>query len=145
MDAFENDRGAVEHLRSADPDLLITDIFMPEMEGIETIQRVRALKPHLPIIAISGFMFGSADYLEIAEKFGAIATLKKPFRPAELLELVSRLLAERALLSEAQGSPIRSAAMKADCGMSTLPNCRIRFLPSFCLSSSLRLRVMSPP
>jgi hypothetical protein len=38
-----------------------------------------------------------------------------------------------------------SAAMKASCGMSTLPNCRIFFLPSFCFSSSLRLRVMSPP
>jgi CheY-like chemotaxis protein len=91
---FENGRGAIDHLQHEDPDLLITDIFMPEMEGIETIQRVRALKPDLPIIAISGFMFGSEDYLEIAEKFGAIATLKKPFRPAELLELVSRLLSE---------------------------------------------------
>ena len=38
-----------------------------------------------------------------------------------------------------------SAAIKASCGMSTLPNWRIRFLPSFCFSSSLRLRVMSPP
>ena len=40
---------------------------------------------------------------------------------------------------------IFSAAMKASCGMSTLPNWRIFFLPSFCLSRSLRLRVMSPP
>ena len=93
--AYENGRGAIEHLRSEDPDLLITDIFMPEMEGLETIRRVRALRPELPIIAISGFMFGTGDYLEIAEKFGAIATLKKPFRPAELLDLVSRLLAEQ--------------------------------------------------
>jgi hypothetical protein len=38
-----------------------------------------------------------------------------------------------------------SAAMKASCGMSTLPNCRIFFLPSFCFSRSFRLRVMSPP
>ncbi len=38
-----------------------------------------------------------------------------------------------------------SAAMKASCGMSTLPNCRIFFLPSFCFSRSLRLRVTSPP
>jgi len=38
-----------------------------------------------------------------------------------------------------------SAAIKASCGMSTLPNCRIFFLPSFCFSRSLRLRVMSPP
>jgi hypothetical protein len=40
---------------------------------------------------------------------------------------------------------ILSAAMNASCGMSTLPNWRMRFLPSFCLSRSLRLRVMSPP
>jgi hypothetical protein len=38
-----------------------------------------------------------------------------------------------------------SAAMNASCGMSTLPNCRIFFLPSFCFSRSLRFRVMSPP
>ncbi|SFK07027.1 hypothetical protein SAMN04488498_102236 [Mesorhizobium albiziae] len=44
-----------------------------------------------------------------------------------------------------QLSPILRAWMKASCGMSTLPNCRMRFLPSFCLSSSLRLRVTSPP
>ena len=40
---------------------------------------------------------------------------------------------------------IFSAARNADCGISTLPNCRMRFLPSFCFSSSLRLRVTSPP
>ncbi len=44
-----------------------------------------------------------------------------------------------------QSASIFSAAMKASCGMSTLPNWRIFFLPSFCLSRSLRLRVMSPP
>ena len=42
-------------------------------------------------------------------------------------------------------SPIRSAAMKASCGMVTLPYSRMRFLPSFCLSSSFFLRLMSPP
>ena len=48
----------------------------------------------------------------------------------------------------ARGAPqasIFNAARKALCGISTLPNCRIRFLPSFCLSRSFRLRLMSPP
>lgn len=45
----------------------------------------------------------------------------------------------------AYSCPIRSAAMKALWGISTSPNWRMRFLPSFCLSSSLRLRLMSPP
>jgi hypothetical protein len=44
-----------------------------------------------------------------------------------------------------QLSPMRRAAMKADCGMSTWPNWRIRFLPSFCFSNSLRFLVTSPP
>ena len=47
--------------------------------------------------------------------------------------------------NEDQASPILRAAIKADCGISTLPNWRIRFLPSFCFSRSLRLRVTSPP
>ncbi len=48
-------------------------------------------------------------------------------------------------LIHATYSPILSAAMKASCGISTLPNWRMRFLPSFCFSRSLRLRVTSPP
>lgn len=93
VDAYENGLAAIEHLAREAPDLLITDIFMPEMEGLETIRRVRALRPELPIVAMSGFALGDGNYLQIAEKFGAVASLKKPFRPAELLDLVSRLLA----------------------------------------------------
>ena len=52
---------------------------------------------------------------------------------------------DRARITPTQASPILRAAMKADCGISTLPNWRIRFLPSFCFSRSLRLRVTSPP
>ena len=81
--------------RRTSPDLLITDIFMPEMEGLETIREARARQPDLPIIAMSGFAFEERDYLGIAEKFGAMATLRKPFRPAELIDLVDRLLAPR--------------------------------------------------
>jgi CheY-like chemotaxis protein len=69
---------------------------MPEMEGLETIREARARQPALPIIAMSGFTFDAEDYLDIAEKFGAIATLRKPFRPAELIDLVDQLLAARA-------------------------------------------------
>jgi CheY-like chemotaxis protein len=67
---------------------------MPEMKGLETIRQVRARHPAMPIIAMSGLSFAARDYLEMAEKFGAVASLKKPFRPAELLALVARLLAE---------------------------------------------------
>ncbi|HEX3864694.1 MAG TPA: response regulator [Stellaceae bacterium] len=91
--AFADGRAGLDHIAREVPDLLITDIFMPEMEGLETIMRVRAIDANLPIIAMSGISIEGSDYLRIAEKFGAVATLKKPFRAAELIGLVAQLLA----------------------------------------------------
>lgn len=91
---FANGAAAVAHLEQEPADLLITDIFMPEMEGLETIGKVRALNPKMPIIAMSGVSFEGGDYLRIAEKFGAVASLRKPFRLEELVDVVERLLAE---------------------------------------------------
>src|SRR5437879_2307831 len=87
--SYENGRGAIEQVKSWPADLLITDIFMPEVEGLETIRRIRQIRPDLPIIAISGVDMAGSDYLGIAKKFGAVATLKKPFWPANLVDLVS--------------------------------------------------------
>jgi two-component system chemotaxis response regulator CheY len=75
------------------PDLCITDIFMPDKEGIETIHDLRRICPDLKIIAISGGgRVRNLTLLEIAEEVGADATLSKPFRPAELLKVVMRLM-----------------------------------------------------
>jgi CheY-like chemotaxis protein len=93
--AYADGRGGIEYLQNDAPDLLITDIFMPEMEGLETIRRAREINPAMPIIAMSGVSFEGGDYLRIAERFGAVATLKKPFQRSELLKLVTRLLAPR--------------------------------------------------
>ena len=90
--AFAEGGGAIEHVREEPADLLITDIFMPDVEGLETIREIRRLRPDMPIIAISGIDLEGADYLGFARKFGAVATLKKPFWPADLLDLVSRVL-----------------------------------------------------
>jgi two-component system, chemotaxis family, chemotaxis protein CheY len=89
---FDNGGGAIEHVRQQPADLLITDLFMPDVEGIETIREIHRLRPDLPIIAVSGIDFEGGDYLNVARKFGAVATLKKPFSPADLLDLVSRVL-----------------------------------------------------
>jgi CheY-like chemotaxis protein len=91
--SFENGGGAIEHLKQEAADLLITDIFMPDVEGLETIRQIHRLRPELPIIAISGVDFAGGDYLGVARKFGAAEVLKKPFWPADLLELVSHMLA----------------------------------------------------
>jgi CheY-like chemotaxis protein len=93
--AYPDGRGGIAHIKRDPPDLLVTDLFMPEMEGLETIRLARDLQSRMPIIAMSGVYFEGGDYLEIAEKFGALATLRKPFRPGDLVNLVGRLLAGR--------------------------------------------------
>lgn len=82
------------------PALVITDLIMPEREGIETIRHIRREGPHTPIIAISGgTLTGTADFLAMARELGATAILRKPFEPIELLLLVERCLADECVTS----------------------------------------------
>lgn len=76
------------------PALVITDLFMPNREGIETIQQLRRLSPDAKIIAMSASGTASGKlYLNAAQKLGADAILAKPFKPAELLAAIDRVLA----------------------------------------------------
>jgi DNA-binding response OmpR family regulator len=74
------------------PDLVITDLVMPEREGIETIQQIRELDETLPIIAISGMWGGEFEPLADAKLLGASVALQKPIARRTLLEEVSKLL-----------------------------------------------------
>lgn len=75
------------------PDLLITDIFMPDKDGLEVIQELRQKKPSLKILAITGGGVNrSFDLLPQAKVFGARATLQKPFLREELIEAVDQAL-----------------------------------------------------
>jgi CheY-like chemotaxis protein len=74
-------------------DLVITDIIMPDKEGIETIIELTGDYPQLKIIAMSGGgRVGPQDYLETAKRLGANRTLAKPFNYSELVETVNELL-----------------------------------------------------
>jgi CheY-like chemotaxis protein len=74
-------------------DLVITDIHMPGMDGLETIRELHALDPRLPIIAVSGSgEMASRDLLEDAGLSGPIRTLDKPFKITELIECVQAAL-----------------------------------------------------
>ena len=76
-------------------DLVITDLVMPEQEGIETIRILKQIVPDVKIIAISGGgRIGPENYLSIAEKLGAIQTLKKPIKRKDLLTAVKEVLQE---------------------------------------------------
>jgi DNA-binding response OmpR family regulator len=71
-------------------DLLITDIVMPDKEGIELIQHFRKSLDHVKVIAISGAAYG--HYLHMAQMLGADAVFQKPFDIGDLLKTVARLL-----------------------------------------------------
>jgi CheY-like chemotaxis protein len=78
-------------------DLLFLDIFMPGMDGFETMRMVRQHRPQMPIIVISGRPVTSdtdktPDFLTMATKLGAVSSLQKPFRPADLLTAVAKCL-----------------------------------------------------
>jgi DNA-binding response OmpR family regulator len=78
------------------PDLIISDIVLPEKEGLELIWEIRKLSSDVKIIAISGGGVGEARiYLDTAMKFGADRTFEKPFIVFELLYEVASLLQEK--------------------------------------------------
>ncbi|NTW83889.1 MAG: response regulator [Chlorobiaceae bacterium] len=71
---------------------VITDIIMPDKEGIETIKDIRKLFPGIKILAISGGgKLEPENYLLLAHALGAHKTLKKPFRVSELLNAIATL------------------------------------------------------
>lgn len=92
----ENGLRGLEMMDEHRPDLVITDILMPQKEGIETIREMQQRSPETKIIAISGGgMSHNLMFLDIARAFGASAVLAKPFRPAQLVAAVEQLLSEK--------------------------------------------------
>lgn len=85
---------ALKRLSASSPDLMITDIIMPDREGLETIMAARAQAPRLKIIAMSGGgRVDSGEFLNVARALGADAVLRKPFRPSQLIALAEEVLA----------------------------------------------------
>jgi DNA-binding response OmpR family regulator len=88
-----NGKEALRMYRDSPADLVVTDMIMPEMDGIETIQAVRRENPDAKIIAISGGGRNSPeDYLVLAEHFGADRTFTKPVECKALVAAARELL-----------------------------------------------------
>lgn len=85
-------RDGLKIYRQSLPDLVITDIFMPGMEGLETIMALRRENRNIKIIAISGGGTNGFDYLPTAIKLGALRAVAKPFTQRDLLGAVHDLL-----------------------------------------------------
>ena len=93
---FEAPHGAIAMrlLQEHPIDLVITDLLMPEQEGLETILQIRQLRPELKIIAISGGgRYGLTHLLDVAKRFGVDRTFAKPLDRQKLLAAVRELLA----------------------------------------------------
>jgi len=96
VDVATNGREALERQQRSAADVVITDIFMPDMDGIETIDRIKSQFPNTRIVAMSsGGSWRRQDYLSVARQIGADATLSKPFSTDELLAIVRRLTSAR--------------------------------------------------
>lgn len=89
----ENGYQGTKTFRQSEFDLVITDVFMPEQDGLEVVQTISQQAKNTKIIVISGGgQRGTLRYLEYAKKFGADKTLIKPFENQELLNTINTLL-----------------------------------------------------
>ena len=88
-----NGNEALEAQRSDPAAIVLTDIFMPEAEGMETIVQLRNEFPQLKIIVMSGGgTYRGVDYLRLAQELGAAKALKKPFAPQDLIDALHEVL-----------------------------------------------------
>ena len=98
--AVPDGSSGIEAIKKGSFDLVVVDVFMPGMDGLETTRAIRQLDPVLPVIAVSGFMLGNwrlemPNFDTMAAEVGAFWTLYKPFRPAVLMQTIQEALGAR--------------------------------------------------
>lgn len=89
----DNGISGEQKIKQHAPDLIITDIVMPDKEGVEFIQGLRELDTTTPVIAVTGGdRVNAYSYLALSRKLGANAILAKPFSSSDLLDTIKKLL-----------------------------------------------------
>jgi len=111
---MEDGAGALKIAAHQSFNVAIVDVFMPGVDGLETIRRLTTLAPEMPLIVISGFPFARADsrspdFLGMSIKLGSAHYLPKPFKPQELLGLVETCCASCAKRPDAKNSADEAA------------------------------------
>ena len=95
-----NGREALGALQTISPSLVVVDILMPEMDGIEMIRTIRKTTTDIKIIAMSGGLsIEGVDALDVAQRLGATRTMHKPFAIRGLINMVQDLLAPEPIQS----------------------------------------------
>jgi len=88
-----NGKDAIAHFKPAITDIVVTDLIMPEEDGLKVIMKLRELKPEIKIIAVSGGgKAGPGSYLNLAKALGADAVFSKPFSVHDLVVKIEGLL-----------------------------------------------------
>jgi CheY-like chemotaxis protein len=89
----ENGKAAITHFKPLITYLVVTDLIMPEEDGLKVVIKLRELKPSIKIIAISGGgKVGPGSYLNLAKALGADAIYSKPFSINDLITKIEQLL-----------------------------------------------------
>ena len=106
-------RAGMKAIQAGGIDLLIVDIFMPGIDGLETIREVHRHQPNLPALVISGTSLEgpglfdpglrAPDFLAMAVKLGAVRSLQKPFKPRDIIGAVRQCLGDAAAKSASTG------------------------------------------
>ncbi len=94
VDEAADGNAGLSSIAGCAPDLVVTDVMMPEKDGLEVVMELRKSNPDLPVIAISGGMrIAPMDFLPTIKKFGACKVFYKPVELEELLGAISEQLA----------------------------------------------------
>jgi CheY-like chemotaxis protein len=89
----QNGKDAITHFKPSVTDLVVTDLIMPEEDGLKVIMKLREIKPSIKIIAISGGgKAGPGSYLNLAKALGADVIYSKPFSVNDMIKKIGELL-----------------------------------------------------
>jgi DNA-binding response OmpR family regulator len=100
VDQANDGSAGLRAIKASSPDIIITDMVLPELDGIGVLKAIRTEYPKIPVLAISGMGPEHGDlYLNLASKLGANAILRKPVRTGELLDAINRLLSSDPLVA----------------------------------------------
>jgi DNA-binding response OmpR family regulator len=92
VETAPDEASALQRFRQEQPSFVVSDLMLPDGEGMSTLRTMHAAAPHMPIVVMSGGgWFTASHLLGLAKSLGASAALSKPFKPAVLVDVLREL------------------------------------------------------